>query len=1373
MKTTNSVFIGGNALSSFRINKIITDINLQFATTGNNLVSKIDSTFVHYVSLSRAIDDTELKSLTDLLDYDTIPVDAKFKNIMENVYPDNKQSAEFDKSGFESNNSLLITIVPRSGTISPWSSKATNIAQVCGLDGFVERVERGLTLLFQLGAGDGNGNTINSSNIDHLKLISSLESIYDRMTQSIFINSMPELDQFLFTHHKPKPLVYIDLLGSSDPKGTLQKTNIDLGLSLNEYELNYLIQSFVHVLKRNPSDVELFMFAQVNSEHCRHKIFNANWKIDGVAQVNSLFDMIRNTHRKSPQYTISAYSDNAAVFEGHEAFHYSPNIKTKTWKASRELVHTLIKVETHNHPTAVSPFPGAATGSGGEIRDEAAVGKGSKTKAGMSGYNVSDLNIPGFVQPWELDVGKPNHIASALEIMIQAPLGSAAFNNEFGRPCIAGYFRTLTSEIEAGEDGSKQIKGYHKPIMLAGGMGAIRPNLTLKDNSIKANDLVIVLGGESMLIGLGGGAASSKASGEGSADLDFASVQRGNPEMQRRCQQVIDACVFLGDMNPILSIHDVGAGGLSNALPELVHDNDLGAVFELRKILSLEPGMSPMEIWCNESQERYVLAIDPKDLEFFEGLCKRERAPFSVVGKTTSEKKLLLVDELFGNTPIDLEMSVLFGKAPKLEIEANTKTLRLPEETSDYSFVGNGYQEALEKVLQLPSVGSKSFLITIGDRSITGLVDRDQFVGPYQVPVSNVGVTCSSLYPEGKTIKTGEALSIGEKPLLALISPSASAQMAVAESLLNIFSANISSLNRVKLSANWMVAPGSESELYEAVKSIGMDLCPELGISIPVGKDSMSMKMKWENKEVSSPLSLVITAFAPVQNTGLTWTPTLQHNLETILVLVDLSTEFKKSLGGSALFQVYKQTSNSCPKVHDKKILKGFILGLIGLHKHKDLVLAYHDRSDGGLIVTLLEMAFAARCGLDINVFADTDANAYEYLFNEELGGVFQIAAKDFDKFENILNQNGIPSTYIQIVGKPHFSSDGKPKTISVVFNNQVIINETRSRLQQLWTSTSYEIQKLRDNPQCAKEEFENINDDADPGLSYTLTYNPADNMKICQMSSRPKVAILREQGVNGQQEMAWCFEQAGFTSVDVHMSDLLSKNVELDDFVGIAACGGFSYGDVLGAGNGWATSVLYHPQLRSEFKRFFNDRSDTFAFGACNGCQFLSRIAEVIPGTEDWPVFERNTSEQYEARFCMVEIKDEDNENINTGKNQKSIFLDGMSGSRLPIAVAHGEGRAGFGKKGQYKQFEAEQLGVVRYVDNYGKVTERYPFNPNGSPGGITGIKSPNGRVLAMMPHPERVCRKEANSWYPSDENWGDYGPWIRLFRSARRWVN
>lgn len=1357
------VLPGPVALSQFRKEGLLRNLNARLSAAQlPTTVLEITSIFLHYVNPTSAAG-SELsppssprrKSLDLLLDYETPPDvnDPNFKALVDSV-----------NGGTAPESSILVYIIPRPGTTSPWSSKATDIAKVCGLDDVVERIERGVVYL------------ISASNVDVLRewLQTYADDLHDRMTELLLLS--PPEHNHLFEHHAPLPLVSIDLINADGTTNTeearqkLQNANKDLGLALANDEITYLVNAFAssNSLLRNPTDVELFMFAQVNSEHCRHKIFNADWIINEKPQSNSLFGMIRNTHKISPKFTISAYSDNAAVLEGAKsALFWSPESKTQIWTGQPEQNYFLVKVETHNHPTAVSPFPGAATGSGGEIRDEGAVGKGSKPKAGLAGFNVSDLLIPEFKQPWERDVGRPSHIASSLDIMLEAPIGSAAFNNEFGRPCITGYFRTLTVEIPDGKGGT-QIRGYHKPIMIAGGLGSVRPLHAMK-TGIAAGAHLVVLGGPAMLIGLGGGAASSLASGESSVELDFSSVQRGNPEMQRRAQMVIDACASLGNESPIQSIHDVGAGGLSNALPELVHDAGLGARFELRDIPSSETGLSPMQIWCCEAQERYVLAVAPEKLDDFTAIAARERCPFAVVGHATTEPRLVLTDRQTGTTPIDLPMDVLFGKPPKMSRVATTLNRNFPPfdaSLSSYDSSLNVLSTAIDRVLKLPSVGSKSFLITIGDRTVTGQIARDQMVGPWQVPVADVGVTFSSL---GENVIMGEAMAMGEKPVVALISAAASAKMAVAEALTNLVAADIVDLERVRLSANWMAAPdqpGEGANLYEAVQAIGLDLCPELGVSIPVGKDSMSMRMKWKegrvDKEVVAPLSLIITAFAPVSNIHHTWTPQLQNvDEKTVLVLIDLAGG-KQRLGGSALAQVYGQIGDEAPTVENAAVLKGFINAMKDLHSQRDLVLAYHDRSDGGLFATVAEMMFAGRLGVTLEletIAAADDASIIRSLFNEELGAVVQIRAADIKKLSTVFASHNIPADAIKVIGT--VSMD---QILTIERHGNPLYKGSRGQLQQTWSATSYQMQSIRDNPHCAQQEFENILFDDDPGLSYKLTF---DMSAIpLSLNNRPKVAILREQGVNGHAEMAFGFHLAGFSSVDVHMTDIINGNVTLDSFVGIAACGGFSYGDVLGAGNGWAKSVLLHKDVREEFHRFFADRNDTFALGACNGCQFLTRIKQVIPGTEHWPTFQRNTSEQFEARFGQVEI-------VSQSSGTKSVFLSEMEGSQLPIAIAHGEGRAVFADPEDVDKLEELGLVGVRYIDGEGQPTNRYPANPNGSPRGIAGVITPNGRVLALMPHPERVILKEACSWYPADsQEWGEFGPWLHMFRSARRWV-
>jgi len=1357
---------GSSAHSDFRLARIAKAIG----------ATDVRAVWIHYVNPYQEITGEQRQVLNQLLEYGSRPSaqDRLYQTLLDGL---NRQGDARDPM------SRLFYISPRPGTLSPWSSKATNIAHVCGLDKHVKRIERGMAIVATFEQAPDKDTIPNA------------DALHDRMTQ--IISTTPPSLPAMFAESEPAEAEEIDLFADGKtPKESLQAANKRLGLALDESEIDYLVDAYSNQLKRAPMDVELFMFAQVNSEHCRHKQFNADWTIDGEKKPNSLFGMIRNTQKRHKQKVVSAYSDNAAVMEGSNASHWAPENSTGEWKNTKEMVHYLAKVETHNHPTAVSPYPGAATGSGGEIRDEGAVGRGSRPKAGLSGFNVSDLLIPGHEQPWEMDIGKPAHIASSLDIMLEAPIGSAAFNNEFGRPCTTGYFRTLTTKIPINENDT-EIRGYHKPIMIAGGVGTVRPQHALKpDDLVKSGAHVIVLGGPAMLIGLGGGAASSIQSGEGSVELDFASVQRGNAEVQRRAQEVINTCTSLGAQNPIDFIHDVGAGGLSNALPELVHDAGLGAKFELREIENTDRSLSPLQIWCCEAQERYVMAVAPDGLDLFKRIARRERCGFSVVGQATkaqsaSDERLILMDResrLYPK-PIDLPMSILFGKPPKMSRVVDSRKLRLPAFDSSLSTYipkmssNTVLPEAINRVLAMPSVGSKSFLITIGDRTVGGLTIRDQMVGPWQTPVADVSVTATSLM---QGVKTGEAVAMGEKPTLALIDAGASARMAVAESLMNIASASMPDrLSRVILSANWMAAsghPGEGAKLYEAVQAIGMELCPALGISIPVGKDSMSMKMGWkdsetdEKKEVTAPLSLVITAFAPVDNIGKVWTPTLRRMEdvgETVLLLVDLSLG-KQAMGGSALAQAFGQVGDVTPDVHDVEVIKDYFDAIDQLHD-LGIVLAYHDRSDGGLFTTLVEMMFAGRCGLEIMLDdiakGSNTGNVLEALFNEELGAVFQVRKRDETDFNRCFASCGPPPGLIKRIGRVPASTK---QEITLSHKSDIVYRESRANLQRRWASTSHAMQKLRDNPKCADAEHDNMLDDKDPGLQYQLTFNPKDNILPFTSSissaftAKPRVAILREQGVNGQAEMAFAFSAAGFSPIDVHMTDILSGRTSLASFVGLAACGGFSYGDVLGAGQGWAKSVLLHSSAREEFKNFF-ERKDTFTLGVCNGCQFLSRLKEIIPGAEAWPTFERNISEQYEARVCMVEVNDPSG----PGKTP-SVFLHGMHGSYVPIVTAHGEGQATFDASSSPQTLIENGLVSLRYVDNYLKPTESYPYNPNGSPLGITGVRTPDGRCLALMPHPERTILKEVGSYIPKEqaETWGEYGPWVRMFRSARRWV-
>jgi len=1139
----------------------------------------------------------------------------------------------------------------------------------------------------------------------------------------------------------------VDILAGGRP--ALEAANASLGLALADDEIDYLVQAFQE-LGRDPSDVELMMFAQANSEHCRHKIFNASWDIDGEAQQKSLFGMIKNTYEMAGDRVLSAYKDNAAVIEGSVAARFFPNPESKAYGFSEEPVHILMKVETHNHPTAIAPFSGAATGSGGEIRDEGATGRGAKPKAGLTGFTVSDLNIPGFEQPWESKYGKPERIVSALDIMIEGPIGGAAFNNEFGRPNLNGYFRTFEQKVN-GANG-EEVRGYHKPIMLAGGMGNIRADHVEK-GEIEVGAKLICLGGPAMLIGLGGGAASSMASGSSSADLDFASVQRGNPEMERRCQEVIDQCWQLGDANPIAFIHDVGAGGLSNAFPELVKDGGRGGDFALRKVNNDEPGMAPLEIWCNEAQERYVMAVSPENMARFEAICERERCPYAVVGTATEEHHLTLGDTHFENKPVDLPMSVLFGKPPKM----HRSVTRVAYEVSEFDCSKIELADAVERVMKFPAVASKSFLITIGDRSITGQVVRDQMVGPWQVPVADCAVTAV-----GFNAYTGEAMAMGERTPLALIDGPASGRMAIGETLTNMAGTPISALEDIKLSANWMCAaghPGEDEKLYDTVRAVGMELCPQLGITIPVGKDSMSMRTVWqdgdEQKSVTAPLSLVISGFAPVTDVRKVLTPQLRTDLgETDLILLDLGAS-QNRMGLSALAQVYNEVGQSVPDLDDADTFATFFAAVQELN-NQGLLLAYHDRADGGLFATLAEMAFAGRTGLDISLdlIAQDSDDVAAALFNEELGAVIQVKRENTEQVLTELSAAGL-GDIVAVIGALN-----PDDCITLSFDDEEIYSERRVTLQRWWAETSYRVQSLRDNSECAQQEFDALLDAEDPGLNVSLSFDQTDNVAAPFISTgaRPQMAILREQGVNGQIEMAAAFDRAGFNAVDVHMSDILSGRVSLDQFKGLVACGGFSYGDVLGAGEGWAKSVLFNPRARDQFSAFF-ERQDSFALGVCNGCQMLSNLHELIPGAELWPHFVRNNSEQFEARVAMVEVQKSD-----------SLFLDGMAGSRMPIAVAHGEGRAEFADQTHLANLSNSGTIALRYVDNRGNPTETYPANPNGSPAGITGVTTRDGRVTIMMPHPERVFRAVQNSWAPDD--WSEDGAWIRMFRNARKWV-
>jgi len=1285
---------GSPALSAFRINKLLTrfqDAHLP--------VSDIYAEYVHFADVSAPLSEDEKSRLQRLLKY-------------------GPSLAEHTPEG------RLLLVTPRPGTISPWSSKATDIAHNCDLPQ-VLRLERGLAFYVQ-------APQLTEAQWGQLALL-----LHDRMMECVFSDTAQA--EALFAHHQPAPLQSVDVLGEG--RNALVQANIKLGLALADDEIDYLLAAF-EKLGRNPNDIELYMFAQANSEHCRHKIFNADWVIDGAAQPKSLFKMIKNTFEKTPDHVLSAYKDNAAVMEGSQVGRFYAD-QQGNYDFHQEEAHILMKVETHNHPTAISPWPGAATGSGGEIRDEGATGRGAKPKAGLVGFSVSNLRIPGFEQPWEEDFGKPDRIVTALDIMTEGPLGGAAFNNEFGRPALNGYFRTYEERVNS--HNGEELRGYHKPIMLAGGIGNIRADHVQK-GEITVGAKLIVLGGPAMNIGLGGGAASSMASGQSDADLDFASVQRDNPEMERRCQEVIDRCWQLGEENPILFIHDVGAGGLSNAMPELVSDGERGGRFNLRDILNDEPGMSPLEVWCNESQERYVLAVAPQSLALFDALCKRERAPYAVIGEATEEMHLSLADSHFDNTPIDMPLDVLLGKTPKMTRDVTTLKAKGEALVRDDISIA----DAVNRVLHLPTVAEKTFLITIGDRSVTGMVARDQMVGPWQIPVANCAVTTASL-----DSYYGEAMALGERAPVALLDFAASGRLAVGEALTNIAATQIGPLTRIKLSANWMAAaghPGEDAGLYEAVKAVGEELCPALGITIPVGKDSMSMKTRWqqgtEQREMTSPLSLVITAFARVEDVRKTVTPQLQ-TVDNALLLIDLG-KGVNALGATALSQVYRQLGDKPADVRDAQQLAGFYNAIQALVADGKL-LAYHDRSDGGLLVTLAEMAFTGHCGVAADIAA-LGSDSLAALFNEELGAVIQVAAADRAAVEQVFAAHGLAEC-VHLLGK---AVEGDRFTITS--GDAAVYSESRTTLRTWWAETTWQMQRLRDNPSCADQEHEAKKDDRDPGLNVALTFKPQEDIAAPYIATgaRPKVAVLREQGVNSHVEMAAAFHRAGFDAVDVHMSDLLAGRRGLDDVQALVACGGFSYGDVLGAGEGWAKSILFNARVRDEFETFFH-RPQTLALGVCNGCQMMSNLRELIPGSEEWPRFVRNQSERFEARFSLVEVA-----------ASPSLLLDGMVGSRMPIAVSHGEGFVEVRDEAHLGQLEHKGLVALRFVDNFGKVTQQYPANPNGSPNGITAVTNESGRVTIMMPHPERVFRTVSNSWHPAE--WGEDSPWMRIFRNARK---
>ncbi|WP_423681641.1 phosphoribosylformylglycinamidine synthase [Undibacterium sp. WLHG33] len=1326
---------GSNALSAFRTSNLLNRLQEVDA----NIIG-VTARYQHFVDVSVELQKNDIERLEALL-----------------VYGDRFNGSQEGET---------FIVIPRIGTISPWASKATDIAHNCGMHQ-VHRIERGISYFVQVKTGFfGGAKEVKQSSREAIAAL-----LHDRMTEMV-LTSLNDAEA-LFSELEAKPLEFVDILVGG--KNALLTANTELGLALSDDEIDYLVDAF-NTLKRNPTDVELMMFAQANSEHCRHKIFNADWTIDGAGQDKSLFQMIKNTHELHPQGTVVAYSDNSSIIEGAKIQRFYPrDSKAGSYELSEELTHILMKVETHNHPTAISPFPGASTGAGGEIRDEGATGRGAKPKAGLTGFTVSNLSLPGMPQPWENETdcnggaktdavyGKPDRIASPLQIMIDGPLGGAAFNNEFGRPNLGGYFRTYEQNL----DGT--VYGYHKPIMIAGGIGNISAQHT-KKNDLPAGSLLIQLGGPGMRIGMGGSAASSMATGTNTADLDFDSVQRGNPEMERRAQEVINSCWQMADANPILSIHDVGAGGLSNAFPEITNDAKRGAIFNLRKVHLEESGMAPKEIWSNESQERYVLAIAPENLDIFRGFCERERCPFAVVGTATEERQLKVIDPEHDNTPVDMPMNVLLGKPPKMHRNVE----RLQTSYKPLDLTGISLDDAAERVLSLPTVADKSFLITIGDRTVGATTVRDQMVGPWQVPVADCAVTTMSF--EGFL---GEAMAMGERTPLAVINAPASGRMAVGEAITNIAAAPIKDISDIKLSANWMAAcgqPGQDAALFDTVKAVGMDLCPALGISIPVGKDSLSMRTTWKdgdnNKSVMSPVSLIISGFSPVYDVRKTLTPQLRLDKgDTSLILIDLG-RGKNRLGASSFAQVMQVIGNEGPDVDSAADLKAFFAAIQQLNS-EDKLLAYHDRSDGGLFATLCEMAFAGRAGLVINLdilvmeaeHAADQGDAKNWagqvaerrndltlraLFNEELGAVIQVRTEQRSEVMDVLRSHNLGACS-HIIGKPTTSD-------SIEFYRDVkqIFKKRRSELHQTWSKTSWQIARLRDNPACADAEYARISDVQDPGMQPKLTFDINDDVAAPYIATgvRPRVAILREQGVNSHIETAYVMHKAGFESVDVHMSDLIAGRTSLNNFKGLIAVGGFSYGDVLGAGEGWAKTILFNAMLSQQFSEFFH-RLDTFGLGICNGCQMMSNLKSIIPGAEAWPKFTKNKSEQFEARFSMVEVTD-----------SASVFFSDMAGTQTPIAVAHGEGFADFSTTGDIAKAQV----AMRFINNKGEATESYPYNPNGSPQGITAVTNLDGRFTVMMPHAERVFRTTIHSWHPDD--WNDDSPWMRMFRNARKWV-
>ncbi|MCD2513890.1 phosphoribosylformylglycinamidine synthase [Comamonas endophytica] len=1325
---------GGNALSSFRARQLLSALEAIHPK-----INGVTARFVHLVATDTAPDGDAHSRLAALLNYGE------------------------PYAGPEDGLALVVT--PRLGTISPWASKATDIVRNCGLA--IQRVERITEYRIQLKSGLLGGTP--ELTPEQLGQVAAL--LHDRMTESV-MTSRNEAAK-LFTELQAQPMAFVDVLGGGAQ--ALVEANKAWGLALADDEIGYLVDAF-QGLKRNPTDVELMMFAQANSEHCRHKIFNASFTIDGVPQEKSLFGMIRNTHQLSPQHTVVAYSDNASIMEGHQVERFVARLDAQAGQAAAPTYvkeeathHVLMKVETHNHPTAISPFPGASTGAGGEIRDEGATGRGSKPKAGLSGFTVSKL--------WGSEIGRPEHIASPLQIMIEGPLGGAAFNNEFGRPNLAGYFREYEQEV------GSVLRGYHKPIMIAGGLGVIDADQT-KKIEFPAGSLLIQLGGPGMRIGMGGSAASSMATGTNAAELDFDSVQRGNPEIERRAQEVINHCWQQGANNPILAIHDVGAGGLSNAFPELTNDAGRGARFDLRAVNLEESGLSPKEIWSNESQERYVLAIAPESLAQFTAFCERERCPFAVIGTATEERQLVLEDTAVAEGaqkfPVDMPMDVLLGKPPKMHKEVTSCERTLP----NMLLTGVPLESAVIDVLAHPTVASKRFLITIGDRAVGGLTHRDQMVGPWQVPVADVAVTLADFRGFA-----GEAMAMGERTPLAAINAPASGRMAVAEAITNLLAAPIE-LPRVKMSANWMAAcgePGEDAALYATVKAVGMELCPALDISIPVGKDSLSMRTQWTEdgvtKKVTSPVSLIITGFASIEDVRTTLTPQLDAVEEdTTLVLIDLG-RGKMRMGGSILGQVLGQSGNETPDLDDAQDLVRLVDAVNAL-RAKGQILAYHDRGDGGLLATAAEMAFAGHVGVSLNVdmlvtegdgISDSRMDSgdsknwaqqvsgrreeltLKALFNEEIGVLLQVKTSERNEVMQTLREHGLAQCS-HFVGKTRPLSspiDAGKGQLQVWRDAKSVFSASLSDLHQVWDAVSWKIAQQRDNPACADAEHAAAGEPGDPGMHLELSFDPKEDVAAPFLNlAKPRVAVLREQGVNSHVEMAYAFTEAGFEAVDVHMTDLQTGRAKLQDFAGIVACGGFSYGDTLGAGIGWARSVTFNERLSQQFQQFFG-RTDTFGLGVCNGCQMFAELAQIIPGAQDWPRFTQNQSNRFEARLSMVEVLE-----------SPSLFLQGMAGSRLPIAVAHGEGFANFSERGN----AAQVLGAMRYVDNHGQPTEQYPFNPNGSAGGLTAVTTADGRFTAMMPHPERVFRNVQMSWTSGDKS--EFSPWMRVWRNARKWI-